>query len=956
VAGPAGHRNVFRFGLFEADPASGELLRQGERVRLQDQPFRMLVLLLERPGEVITRGELREKLWPENTFVEFDSVLKVALKKIRDALGDNADNPRFIETIPRRGYRFIAPLSIKAPVTAPDLAPVPLETSGVAKPSTPEPLFVRPRRLRQRAFVTVVVFIPLAIVVVMLAKRTPQVRSAKQAVPPAQGMELALRRSVAVMDFHNVSGRSDDAWLSTAISEMLSTELAAGEKLRLIPGEDVARVRRELHLENAGTLGRDIAVLAGNNLKADVLVVGSYTTVGSSPNRRIRMDLRLEDATNGELVAEMAATGTEQHLFELVAETGTRVRERLGVPATSPTEQAAIRASLPTNPEAARLYAEGLARLRVLDAVGARDLLEQAVVAEPKFPLTHMALASSWKALGYDQKVRIEAKKAFDLSSSLPRTERLLIEGRYHEVSGKIDKAIADYRALYTLSPDSLEDGLLLADAQMLGGKPTEGLATVEALRRLPEPLSNDPRLDMRQARGEKNVHQYLALVRRAAEKAKLQGAPQLQAKAEIMECNALNTLGQVEEAVNTCEAALRVFAEAGNPLDSAQTLRFLGDIRLHQGRLAEALDLHRQALKIDQTSGNDRGCAVSFNEMALDYEARGDLKQAESLYRQAYALFLKVGDRFNSSVLASNVGGTLLSQGKLAEAEKLFQQSLNLVRETGAKDAEGAVITNLVELAFLRGNLQTARQQAETSVTRKRESGNSFALALGLGQLSEIRAAQADLAGARQNANEALNIAEKTGAKFEAAKSRLALAVLDLEGGRATQAEPAIRDALAAFRTEKMRDDELRALFALTRCLLMQGKTADAQGVIEEGRRISASSQNPVNHMLFVIAEARVKATQKAIRDPALSSREGRSGLLNCVKTAGNLGFVSLEYEARLALSELEVMEGTTVAHQRLAALEKDAHARGFELIARKAATLRGSSRGADLREAQTP
>jgi hypothetical protein len=135
-----------------------------------------------------------------------------------------------------------------------------------------------------------------------------------------------------------------------------------------------------------------------------------------------------------------------------------------------------------------------------------------------------------------------------------------------------------------------------------------------------------------------------------------------------------------------------------------------------------------------------------------------------------------------------------------------------------------------------------------------------------------------------------------------------------------------------------------------------MQGKAADAQGVIEEGRKISASSQNPVNHMLFAIAEARVKAARPAIRDSALSSREVRSGLLNCVKTAGNLGFVSLEYEARLALSELEVMTGTTVAHQRLAALEKDAHARGFELIARKAATLRGTSRAADSRAAQVP
>ena len=92
MATPAGQRNVFRFGLFEAYPASAELLKQGEHVRLQDQPFRMLILLLERAGEVVTREELREELWPQNTFVEFDNGLNVAVRKIRDALGDSAEN------------------------------------------------------------------------------------------------------------------------------------------------------------------------------------------------------------------------------------------------------------------------------------------------------------------------------------------------------------------------------------------------------------------------------------------------------------------------------------------------------------------------------------------------------------------------------------------------------------------------------------------------------------------------------------------------------------------------------------------------------------------------------------------------------------------------------------------------------------------------------------------------
>src|SRR5437870_11978303 len=99
-----------RFGIFEVDLQAGELRRQGYKVKLQEQPFQVLVMLLERPGEVVTREELQKKLWPADTFVDFERGLNRAINKLREALGDEADNPRFIETLPRRGYRFLAPV------------------------------------------------------------------------------------------------------------------------------------------------------------------------------------------------------------------------------------------------------------------------------------------------------------------------------------------------------------------------------------------------------------------------------------------------------------------------------------------------------------------------------------------------------------------------------------------------------------------------------------------------------------------------------------------------------------------------------------------------------------------------------------------------------------------------------------------------------------------------------
>src|SRR5579864_2499067 len=105
------HSETHRFGVFEINLRAGELRRNGVKIKLQEQPFQVLVLLLERPGEVVTREEVRNRLWPADTFVDFDHSLNAAVRRLRDALGDSAENPTFVETVARRGYRFLAPVS-----------------------------------------------------------------------------------------------------------------------------------------------------------------------------------------------------------------------------------------------------------------------------------------------------------------------------------------------------------------------------------------------------------------------------------------------------------------------------------------------------------------------------------------------------------------------------------------------------------------------------------------------------------------------------------------------------------------------------------------------------------------------------------------------------------------------------------------------------------------------------
>src|SRR5882672_7614239 len=243
--------NIFRFGLFEADAVGGQLMRNGVRIKIQDQPFRVLLLLLGRPGEIVTRDELRQKLWPEGTYVDFDGSLNVILKKLRAAIDDDSDNPRFIETVPRRGYRFIAPVSsdrrpepviVEPPQAG---AVVVKEVQPAGEPvSAPQVATVTGRRSLLIYTYRVSVVASLVLIATGLLwwhyKRSGPLgaKESGHGLAPVQ-----IRKSVAVLGFHSLSGKAEDAWLATALSEMLSTELSGGEKLRLVSGEDVANLR-----------------------------------------------------------------------------------------------------------------------------------------------------------------------------------------------------------------------------------------------------------------------------------------------------------------------------------------------------------------------------------------------------------------------------------------------------------------------------------------------------------------------------------------------------------------------------------------------------------------------------------------------------------------------------------------------------------------------------------------
>jgi DNA-binding winged helix-turn-helix (wHTH) protein/tetratricopeptide (TPR) repeat protein len=928
-----------RFGTFEANPSDGVLSRNGTKVKIQEQPFRLLLLLLERPGEVVTREELRQRLWPEGTYVDFDGSLNVILKRLRGAIDDDPENPRFIETIPRRGYRFIAPVSVieqaseKNPPQLPLIAASPVHAETLHPPAKflDRGVAWLGRRKRWRRHL---IYGGSALVVLLIAVGG-WLAWHYTLLREGQFSSVHVRKSVAVLGFRNLSGRAEDGWLATALSEMLSTELAGGEKLRLVSGEEVANLRLSSPWSQSDTLVPSTTARIGAALNSDVLVLGSYLTIGSADHGQVRLDVRMQNGKTGEILTEVAEVGSTQDLFHLVSRVGTRLRDRLGIQELQSTEQAGVLASLPLDPEAARFYALGVAKLREFDALAAKDLLEQAARADPKFSLVHSMLARAWAELGYEQKRREEAKRALDLAIDLPRAQRMLVEGEYYESLGKQEQAASVYHVLFELFPDNLDYGLRLMAAQTLSGHGSQAMEVIHHLRRLPPPSSDDPRIDLAEKRAMKsNIPAELALVRSAIRKASDRGQKVIYGLARKEECTILNYGEHPEQALPSCEDAYGVFLAAGNKSAAADALRNTADTLGTLGKYQQAIETYGRALNLLEGLGEHNKTGAVFNNMAIGFENMGNLDRAEQLYRAAKVEFEQAGDVANQITATGNIADILYLHGNLAGADKLYHEALRIAASVDS--SEPYLLCRLADLDLTRGRVHDARRLAQQSVDAYQATRGSYQyLAAAILDLGEVFEAQGDLAGARSQFEQSLAIAQKIGALVIAAESQEELARLTIEEGHPEQAEAFLHGALAEFEKEKSDPDSSSAYTLLSRALLMQGKLDEARTTAQRGAELSLTSSDPALKLPAEIQQTRVEAASAEADSKHLATARRLQAVIT---TANRLGYYNIECLARLALGDLEVKLNPSLGRKHLTALATETRSRGLELLARQA------------------
>ena len=408
---------IVRFGSFEADLEDGKLSKGGIRIRLQAQPLQILALLLERPGQLVTREEIRQKLWSDDTFVEFDDALNTAVGKLRAALSDSADNPRFLETVPRRGYRFIAPVVWVAEPQA----------AGPAKP-----------RVGRQPYVWLVAALVVAIAVVAGAKYLSSPR-----------FHITPNDTIVLADFANSTG---DAVFDYALQTALIVSLRQSPFLNVLPDSEVAQTLQQM-TRPAGTkltpeVAREVCQRAGSK----AYLAGSIGSLGSE----YVLELKAVNCQNGDRLAQEQVTAvSKSEVLDVLGNAVSRLRSELGE-SLATVEKFDVPLAQVTTPSLEALKALSLGS-KASDEKGPAAALpydQRAIALDPNFAMAYRAVGIDYTNLSELGRASEYFTKAFELREHTSEREELTISADYYSyATGELDKAARTFQQEIQIYP-----------------------------------------------------------------------------------------------------------------------------------------------------------------------------------------------------------------------------------------------------------------------------------------------------------------------------------------------------------------------------------------------------------------------------------------------------------------------------------------------------------------------
>ena len=364
-----------RFGIFEADPQLGELTKHGKRLPLQEQPFRLLAMLLERPGELVSRDELRAKIWPQ-TIVDFDHGLNKAISKIRDALGDSAENPRFIETVARRGYRFLADVAVVQDGPAERAAGDPVLQADAGPLARPEAAISSRGPPRTRAWR----LFGFGLALVLAAALSWFLYTSKDSAPTI--------RSLVVLPLKNLSGDVSQNYFTDGMTEELTTQLGRISALRVISSRSAMLYKG---------VDKPLADIA-RELSVQAVLEGSVLRSGD----RVRITAELIRVPADQQMWAQSYEGELRDTLALQSEVAQAVAEHIRA-TLSRRQQAVLRNRKTVSPAAYEDYLKGryFWNKRTRDGLKkAIDYFSRAVETDPTYARAYSGLADSYALAG----------------------------------------------------------------------------------------------------------------------------------------------------------------------------------------------------------------------------------------------------------------------------------------------------------------------------------------------------------------------------------------------------------------------------------------------------------------------------------------------------------------------------------------------------------------------------
>jgi DNA-binding winged helix-turn-helix (wHTH) protein/tetratricopeptide (TPR) repeat protein len=929
--------DLYSFGGFVLEARERRLVREGKPIALKPRAFDTLLYLVQHAGHLVTKEELMERLWP-NVVVE-ESNLAKNIWLIRRALGEPEGEARYIETVPRAGYRFIAPVETAERASAPAAVESPLPAAPQEPVTTvpaPEPLGDPPASAPKRSRARWIVGLALAALAVLGASLY-WARSHRAPVPeptsPSSPPGAARRASIAVLGFSNLSHQTESAWMSVALSEMLSADLAVGERLRLVPGADAARLNRTLPSE-LGALSRHALNDARDQLDADFVVTGSYMTIAAPEGGLLRVDVLLQNTASGDTVLAVTRTGPSHTLFAVVDEAAGQLLSRLGYASPSGPLAAAVVASMPSRPEATRLYVEGLTKQRLYDALGARPLFERAIAVQPEFPLAHYALSQAFASLGYDQRAAEEAQEAAKLSTSLPREQQLAITAGLAESRKDWPAAERAYRSLFDVFPDNLEYGLDLVRVQIAAGRAQEALRVTPLLRRAGSGVDPDPRIDLAEATSYAALsdpqHELMAATKAVA-LARPRGLRLLLGESLFQQGRATAELGDPKRAVALYQEAAAIFHQQGDIANEADTIIALANDRGGSGDSMAGERDYRKALAVYERIGHRKGAEHALQDLANIAWMTGNAEEAQKDAQRALELSREINDRRGITWSLGAIGNMLADGGKIDQALAMQSQALATAREIGDRAYTSFCIASLGDTYLAAGRLAEARAQYTESLNLSRtiKDLNGIAVhegALGVVELSQNRLDEADrlLTSAVDDFRRLLNNDAAEGV-------RLTVAQLRLEQGRRADALAVSRDLVQKFVTLREPVNQALALSTAAWAEVTLGQVDAAQTDIAKASELLKGNHQNQATLYWQLVLARVEAARG-------HGAEARKVAGAALAQAQHLRALATVLDAKLVLAEISFASNPTDGRQPLESLAQEADKAGFALIARKA------------------